>query len=325
MFLPARDTPSWKSYPQTMASPQLPTSSEEDSTSKPIQIGSSKNFWLYDPQTSSFDLSHPPPLFPPLPQDKPLTLKTTTNPIKISPSKTALVIIDMQNFFLSPLIHKTRGPGHIALDNLAETAIPACRSAGIQIIYLNWGLTERDIEEMPPAGIRAFGFGGGRDRFGKFAAGARVGLGNEMGVVRDEETGEEVEMGRMLMRDQWNTKLCPPLDSLYESGKKLEAKPDVWIHKNRMSGMWGSKAACEEFLEEEGIKTLMFAGVNTDQCVGGTVQDAWSKGYDCIFVKDATGTTSPEFSQNCWEFNAERSLGFVVSCQDIVDGVESMK
>jgi len=39
---------------------------------------------------------------------------------------------------------------------------------------------------------------------------------------------------------------------------------------DRMSGMWGAKTECEEFLQREGIKTLFFSGVNTDQCVGSS-------------------------------------------------------
>jgi nicotinamidase-related amidase len=32
-------------------------------------------------------------------------------------------------------------------------------------------------------------------------------------------------------------------------------------------------------LEKEGIKTLLFAGVNTSQCVAGRLQDAFIKGW----------------------------------------------
>jgi nicotinamidase-related amidase len=86
----------------------------------------------------------------------------------------------------------------------------------------------------------------------------------------------------------------------------------VWLHKNRMSGMWGASTMCEEFLKKEGIRTLLFTGVNTDQCVGGTYQDCFSKGYDCVLLSDGCGTTSPEFSQQSTLpsliFNASSSL-----------------
>ena len=89
--------------------------------------------------------------------------------------------------------------------------------------------------------------------------------------------------------------------------------------------MWGPPGACEEFLEKEGIKTLFFTGVNTDQCVGGTYQDCFSKGYDCVLLNDGCGTTSPEFSQQMMQFNATNTWGFSTSCQALAQGVESMQ
>lgn len=261
-------------------------------------IGSAKNFWLYSSKTG-FDLTHPPkPHSPAITPN--VTVKTTTTPITIDPVKSALVIIDMQNFFLSPAFGRTRGAGHEALDQLMDHAIPAARKAGIRIVWLNWGLTDQEIDDMPPAVTRAFGFETLNDEQGllnsnvfeakgsgnavnkhgdpRHQGGHTVledgkkdrkykGLGSVCGTVEDPDTGEEIDAGRLLTRDAWNSALCAPLDKAYEEGTKLNTRPDVWIHKNRMSGMWGAKTECEEFLEKEGIRTLFFTGVNTDQCV----------------------------------------------------------
>lgn len=120
-------------------------------------------------------------------------------------------------------------------------------------------------------------------------------------------------------------RLYSPLQTLYEEGKDLPSTPDVWLHKNRMSGMWGASTPCQEFLDKEGIKTLFFTGVNTDQCVGGTFTDSFSKGYDCVLLSDGCGTTSPEYAQQCFEFNAAKTYGFCTSCEEFAKGVESMK
>ena len=69
------------------------------------------------------------------------------------------------------------------------------------------------------------------------------------------------------MRDTRNAASHPPLDSAFEEGSKLMDVLDVWIRKNRMSDMWGGSTMCEEFLDDHGIRSLLFAGVNTDQCV----------------------------------------------------------
>jgi nicotinamidase-related amidase len=334
----------------------MPSHLVPDETSTPNRkavIGSPSNFWLHSSKTG-FDLTHPPS--PSSPQiEKRLTVKTTTSPITIDPAKSALVIIDMQNFFLSPAFGRSRGPGHDALDNLVKYAIPAARKVGMRVVWLNWGLSETDIKEMPPAVKRAFGFeaivdsdehikdeeafgelgtnGVGVDKHGevKHQGGHLLlengkdgviyrGLGSPCGLVVGAD-GEKIDAGRLLMKDSWNAALYSPLDTLYEEGRKLPKTPDVLIDKNRMSGLWGGRTACDEFLEKEGVKTLLMTGVNTDQCVGGTFMDAFSKGYDCVLLSDGCGTSSPAFAQQCFEFNAAKTFGFATSCEELAKAV----
>ena len=127
------------------------------------------------------------------------------------------------------------------------------------------------------------------------------------------------------MRDQWNTELHPLLERVRKEHRHEENLEDVWIHKNRMSGLWGGSTLCSEFLEDRNIKTLLFAGVNTDQCVAGSLQDAFTKGYDCLLLNDGSATTSPDFAQQCIEYNTAKTWGFVLSCADLVRGVDNIQ
>ncbi|KAL1647236.1 hypothetical protein SLS61_007406 [Didymella pomorum] len=315
-------------------------------TSEPhrkAHIGTQSNFWLHSSQTG-FDLSRPSPSTNGT-KSATLVVQTTTSPITLDPNKSALVIIDMQNFFLSPALGRsTDSPGHRACAQLIENAIPAARKAGVRVIWVNWGLTDEEVKEMPAGVKRAFGFysvphdssndivaggvvegGVGVDKHGNAKGeGGYKGIGSEMGAVSlsEEEGGGEVDGGKLLMRNSWNADLYPPLKQLWESGRDLKEKPDVWIHKNRMSGLWGASTDLQIFLEKEGITTLLFAGVNTDQCVGGTLTDAFSKGYDCVLLSDGCGTSSPGFAQECWEYNAAHTFGFCCSCEDLATGLE---
>lgn len=98
-------------------------------------IGGQKNFWLYS-KAKGFDLTHPatpssPPIYPRIP------LKTTRADIAIDPAKTALVVVDLQNYFLSPLLGRpNEGVGMDLVDRLLKQAIPACRKANIPIVWL---------------------------------------------------------------------------------------------------------------------------------------------------------------------------------------------
>ena len=212
---------------------------------------------------------------------------------------------------------------------------------------MNWGLTEDEVREMPAGVKRAFGFysipaegthdvgsvvaGGvvegsvGVDKHGKERGEKSVyrGIGSAMGLVKTEN-GEEVDAGRLLMRNTWNADLYPPLKRAFEAGRALPHNPDVLVHKNRMSALWGASTDLDNFLKKEGITTLLFAGVNTDQCVGGTLTDAFSKGYDCVLLSDGCGTSSPGYAQECWEYNAAHTFGFCASCGNFAEGVERM-
>jgi nicotinamidase-related amidase len=276
------------------------------------------NSWLYDPATGLIDLTRKDSTSDPTA----LILKTTTHPIRINPTKTALIIIDMQNFFLSSALGRpTSSAGLAAADALLTTGIHAARDEGIRVVWVNWGLTDEEVDTMPPSIIKAFGVyevpasssysentNSNLPKRKKKVRTIYKGLGVDLGPVELDD-GTTVEAGRVLMRDTWNAALYPPLDGEYRKGLR-----DVWIHKNRMSALWGQHSELQDFLDKEGLTTLLFAGVNTDQCVGGTLADAFSKGFDCILLKDAVATTSPQFATDSWEWNCANTYGFVTSC-----------
>ena len=266
-----------------------------DPTHRKAIIGNpNASFWLYDSITG-FDLTHPPTPSGPRPTPN-YTLQTTTKPVTICAAKSVLVIIDMQNFFLSPCLGRSKdSKGLLAQQKLLQYAIPAARQAGIRIIWVNWGLTDDEINAMPPATLCAFGFetvrasefesywkaqgeqeavnshgaDEGCDKLNVDGANVKIetsgkdtrvykGLGTEIGLVTLED-GSTAQGGRLLMRDTWNADLTPELRESYEEGMKA-SPPDVWIHKNRMSGLGGASTLCTEFLEKEGIKTLFLRG-----------------------------------------------------------------
>ncbi|KAL1970867.1 hypothetical protein VTN77DRAFT_2701 [Rasamsonia byssochlamydoides] len=306
------------------------------------------NHWTYDPETGLIDLSRHSTTS----DDRQtfLTLQTATNPIRFDPTKSALVIIDMQNFFLEPALRGQQqqpSPGIQAANVLLATGIPAARRHGIRVVWVNWGLTDEEVETMPPAVVKAFdvyesmnnhdnnsntavveqngdqgqGHGQGAIQIPPKKTKSRIvykGLGVDLGPI-DLGDGTTVDGGRILMRDTWNAALYPPLDEEYRKGSADTALPDVWIHKNRMSALWGQGADLEKFLETEGITTLFFAGVNTDQCVGGTLMDAFSKGYDCILLRDGVATSSPGFATEAWEWNCAYTWGFLSSCEALMN------
>ena len=119
------------------------------STGKKTLVGSPDNFWLWSPD-EEFGLSRPPdPDSGPTPFS--LYLECQVSDITIDAAKTALLIIDVQNFTLSPALRKDLPPEILEAEEvILNYGIPAARKAGIQIIWLNWGLTDEDLRSLPP-------------------------------------------------------------------------------------------------------------------------------------------------------------------------------
>ena len=273
-------------------------------------IGGSKNFWLYS-KKSGFDLTHPPTPTSPLIFPR-ITLETRSAPAVIDPKKTALVVIDLQNYFLSPALGRPADSvGMKVVDKLLQVVIPACRKVGIPVVWLSWGVTDEDINTMPPTILKGFGLDT------NFVGDWRPpGLGSDIGPVKLED-GSVVEGGKVLMPGQWNSASYGPLE-------KAHQPQDIWVNKNRLSGFWGG-TRIEEDLSSRGIRTLLFAGVNTDQCVGGSLQDAFTRNWDCLMLDDGCATTSPDFSKRCIEFNVTEAWGFLLSCEEFAEGVEKVQ
>lgn len=275
-------------------------------------IGGPANFWLYS-NHNGWDLTHPPtpdspPIYPRIP------LETTTGSVASNPNKTALVIIDLENYFLSPALGRPADSvGMKVVDKLLDNAIPACRKAGIPVVWLNWGLTDIDIQTMPPTIVKGFAadvnFVDGEKRTGP--------LGTDIGPLK-LGNGTVVEGGRNLIKDEWNTALYDPL------AEKADEHQDIWVYKNRLSGFWGG-TTIEEALHARGVRTLLFSGANTDQCVGGSIQDAFTRGWDCIMLSDACATTSPDYTTKMIEYNTAGGWGFLLSTEQFVEGVQNMQ
>ena len=122
------------------------------------------------------------------------------------------------------------------------------------------------------------------------------GLGSNVGPVKLED-GTLVKGGHMIMWDTWIVGSSTPLMEQHQPG-------DICIHKNRLSEYWGGTSV-EEALTSRGIRKILFAGSNTDQCVGSSLQDALIKGWDCLLLNDRYATTSRDYCRHCIEYEAK--------------------
>lgn len=154
---------------------------------------------------------------------------------------------------------------------------------------------------MPPTIVRGFAMDNNFDGPRKIGD-----LGSDIGpLTRDD--GTAIQGGGVLIRGECNSAMFTPLAEAAKPG-------DIWVSENRLSGFWGG-TGIEEILEQRDIRTLLWSGANTDQCVGGSLQDAFTKGWDCIMLKDGCVTMSSDYAQRCIECNCEGRWGFVTTCE----------
>lgn len=155
------------------------------------------------------------------------------------------------------------------------------------------------MEILPAGVVRGFS----RRLIADAALVGRYGLGADLGD----------DKGRCLYSGSWNADIYAPL-------KAIVRPEDVHCAKTRMSGLWCEEQPLWKYLDgKNGGKrkeTVLFAGVNTDQCVLGTLTNAYNAGWDCVLVDDCCATSTEGGKEVCLH-NVSSNYGFVVDSRTI--------
>lgn len=223
------------------------------------------------------------------PAPAPVTIAATRQSVRVDLQRTAMIVIDMQNDFCT----KGGWVDHIGGDyrpdrrpiKPLQKLLPALRKAGVPVIWVNWG-NRPDLANMPPNQIHLYK----RD-------GRGVGLGEPL-----PGSG-----ARVLEKDSWAAAVVDELG---------QERQDIKVDKHRISGFWDTPL--DSILRNLGIRTILFAGVNTDQCVLHSLTDANFLGYGCLLVADCCATSSPDYCTKATLFNVEQCFGFVTDSRRVM-------
>ena len=198
----------------------------------------------------------------PLPADQ-VTMPADPGPFSFVPSRTALLLIDMQRDFVEP------GGFGESLGNdvsLLAAVIPplrkvlaATRAAGITVLHTREG-HRGDLSDCPPAK---------RNR--------------GTPTMRIGDLGPK---GRILIRGEYGHDIVDELAPL---------PGEVVIDKPGKGAFYATDL--QELLEIVGITSLIVTGVTTEVCVHTTVREANDRGYECLVLADCVGSYFPEFQQ----------------------------
>ena len=247
-------------------------------------LGVSPNAWQVN--ATSADLTRPAP--PP----RSLTFPTATKTLTLDLGKTACLVVDMQNDFCHPdgwlaSIGVDVTPARAPIAPL-QKLLPILRQMSVPILWVNWG-NRPDLLNISPALRHVYN-----------PTGTGTGLGDPL-----PKNGAPV-----LIKGSWAAAVVD----------ELPADPsDIRVDKYRMSGFWDTPL--DSILRNLGKTTLLFAGVNADQCVLCTLQDANFLGYDCILLQDCTATTSPDYCMQATIYNVNQCFGFVASAAALIAAI----
>ncbi len=212
--------------------------------------------------------------------------------ILVDLSRAALIVVDMQNDFCG-----TEGwMSSMGVDFAAGRALvdpinrvtAALRHRDVPVIWLNWGV-RADRANLSPATQHPFN-----------PNGRAPGLAGSI-TVADRTY-------HVLQQDGWGAQLIAGLET---------GPADVRIDKHRISGFWDTPL--DAILRNHGVSTLIFAGVNADHCVLGTLMDANFHGYDTIMLEDCVATTSPDFCLQATLHNVRFCFGFTTTSSVLVE------
>lgn len=226
---------------------------------------------------------------------RPVSMTARARTLSVDLARSAIIVVDMQNDFCHPdgwLAHigVDVTPARAPVEPL-NTLLPKLRECDIPVIWLNWG-NRPDLLNIPPNVMHIYK-----------PHGTGVGLGDPL----------PSNSAHVLQQDSWAAAI---VDELHV------APDDIHVAKHRFSGF--QDTALDSILRNLRIDTLFFTGVNADQCVLCTLQEATFLGYDCVLVEDCVATTSPDYCMQATLFNVNQCFGFIVQSDDIVAAVNDI-
>ncbi|MGW4073663.1 cysteine hydrolase family protein [Streptomyces asiaticus] len=223
---------------------------------------------------------------------RPVTVDALPQAVTFDLAATALVVVDMQNDFCHPdgwlaSIGVDITPARAPIPVIA-TLLPRLRTAGIPVIWLNWG-SRPDRANLPPGVLHVYDPDG---------SGSGIGAPLASGA------------GRVLEQGSPSAAVVAGLEPTHD---------DLHIAKYRMSGFPDTEL--DSVLRNLRIDTLLFAGVNADQCVLATLMDAAGLGYDVLLLENATATTSPAYCMDATLYNVRQCFGFTLTTHALSQGL----
>ena len=215
-------------------------------------------------------------------------LAARPEPVEIDLARTAIVVVDMQNAFMSPggLFDKSDLPiaGAQAVIGPARRLLAGARRAGLKIVYVKMSYNA----DMSNAG------GPDSPNWHK-----------ETGMVLMRKHPED--WGKYITEGTWDEQVVDELAPL--AGEPV-------VRKQRYSGFAGT--SLDHVLKTLGVRYVLYIGGATNICVETTLMDGFFLDYWPILVEDACFSQCPPVAVEGALWNVENLFGWVSTIDDVL-------
>jgi ureidoacrylate peracid hydrolase len=212
-------------------------------------------------------------------------------PIEVDLMRTAVIVVDMQNAFVSKggmfdILGRDISEAERVIEN-NRRIIEAARKATCKVIYLKMSY-EPDYSDS----------GGPESPHWH----------KELGLVMMRRNPKY--WGKFVTKGSWDEEIC----------EELKPEPgDIIVRKQRYSGFAGTNL--DLILKTHRIKYCIYTGVATNVCVESTLRDGYFLDYWPIMVSDAVNHTGPSITQEATLWNIEALFGWVITTDDFLKAI----
>jgi ureidoacrylate peracid hydrolase len=222
-------------------------------------------------------------------------LNTKPEPIEIDETKSAVVVVDMQNAFASKGgmldIAGVDITGAAGVVRKIATVLDRVRSRAIPVVHLQMGYKPDQSN-------------GGGPNSPNFHKELAMTLMNRRSELR----------GKLLTEDTWD----------FDIVDELKPQPaDLVVVKTRYSGFAGTPL--DSILRTRGIRYLFFAGIATNVCVESTLRDAYFLDYWPILLRDGAMPAGPPSAHDATVFNVESFFGWTLTADEFLAAISAAR
>jgi ureidoacrylate peracid hydrolase len=212
-----------------------------------------------------------------------VSIEARPGPFQFDPERTAMVVIDCQNAYLSKggyidLCGFDVSAGAAVIEAVSRN-VDAARGAGLPVIWFQNGFTpafrERDVPTSP--------------------------LWHKSNALKFMRNNPDYD-GKLIVDGTWDFAIVDG----------LAPRPDEPVMmKQRYSCFAGT--SFEQYLNARDIRSLILIGVNTNVCVESTIRDAFHREFFALMVPDATMPSGDKSIYDATVFNVETFFGWTAS------------